>query len=372
MTNIVHTSEGSQVPASASLSPAQAALWNTERKLWRPRTTTVTGPWGAAAALTAARPHTAYRKIVDVIADSVEGFSAVVEAAIADRDFVTDTHHEPVVIRFEEQVAARPLDEERREALNNLGFTLDPTPVPSIPSTIAGSDTQVQGWSRWLAESPSNRVPYYGQTTDVTCGAVTALMMFESAGLTKFGSDGDENQAREIAFWRTATNLPACEPVGLAVATQREITTSGLSTGVPRVVLSAPDLVLLEWYEKNPDEFRLREQLQRDSLRQADELGIAIERRWISVEEISTLVANGHDVYLLIALEPLIGDPAPHWILAHDVIGEHLIVSDPWVEAPSGETWVDTSALPIPFNKIDLITRWGDPEYRGVVVVPRS
>ena len=58
-------------------------------------------------------------------------------------------------------------------------------------------------------------------------------------------------------------------------------------------------------------------------------------------------------------------------MLAHDVIGDSLIISDPWVEAEHGETWVDTSALPIPLPGIDLITRWSDPAYRGVIVVPR-
>ena len=350
------------------LSPERAALWTVERDLWAPRMIRTAG----GTALTASRPHTAYRKIVDVVAPDAQAFRAAVAAAAADRSYVGGDHPAPILIRFEEHPGLAPLDAAREAALTELGFSRDPDPVPSVPSTRVSEESGVRSWSRWLGAAPARTAPYYGQTTDVTCGAVTALMSLERAGVSRFGADGDKNQAREIAFWRTATNMPACEPVGLAVATAEEIAHTGAPMGMPAVVLSAPDLVLLEWYEDDPAEKRLRTQLQRDSLRRAEELGLSIERRWIAAEEIRDHVAAGDEVYLLIALAPLIGDPAPHWILAHDVIGDAIIVSDPWVEADHGETWVDTSALPIPTTGIDLITRWGDPEYRGVIIVPRA
>ena len=356
---------GAEPPAG--LPAERAALWTVERELWSPRTIRAAG----GTALTASRPFAAYRKIVDVVAPDAAAFRAVVAAAGADRGHVGGDHPEPILLRFEEHPALAPLDDERAAALGELGFVRDPDPVPSVPSTRIDESTGARAWSKWLGPAPAHSAPYYGQTTDVTCGAVTALMMFESAGAGRFGADGDENQAREIAFWRAATNMPACEPIGLAVATAEEITGARAEREHPRVVLSAPDLVLLEWYENDPGEKRLRTQLQRDSLRRADELGIPIERRWIPAEVIRDLVAAGNDVFLLITLDPLIGDPTPHWILAHDVIGDAVIVSDPWVEAEHGETWADTSALPLTLEGIDRITRWGDPEYRGVIIVPR-
>ncbi|MBP1326708.1 hypothetical protein JOF28_001940 [Leucobacter exalbidus] len=378
-THEIHVTDGALAP-EAITSEARATLWSTPRELWAPRTVRVheAGATQAepgrvvASTLTAGRPHTSARKIVDVFADTDEAFRDAVAAAVADRGFVSDTRPEPIVIKFEEHPGAAPLTEAHAEILADLGFVRDVDPVPSVESTRPGSATHARGWSKWLGAAPTRRAPYYGQTTDVTCGAVTSLMMFEGAGLTKFGADGDANQSRELSFWRRATNMPACEPVGLAVATAEEITATGVTRGLPRVILSAEDLVLLEWYADQPHEYRLREQLQRDSQRAAKELGVEIERRWVPVEEIAELVAEGSDVFLLIDLDPLIGDPTPHWVLAHDVIGDALIVSDPWVESEQGETWVDTSEMPMPFSGVDLVTRWGDPAYRGVIVVPRG
>ncbi|MFC7766434.1 peptidase C39 family protein [Leucobacter soli] len=291
---------------------ARLALWRIERDLWAPRTVRVTDASGriVATALTAGRPHAAYRKIVDVLAIDAAAFRAAVAAAADDAPTAVDgSRPAPIVVKFEEHPALAPLDAEREAMLADLGFVRDPDPLPSVPSTRPGSDAFTRSWSKWLGAAPTRPAPYYGQTTDVTCGAVTALMSLERSGLGRLrpddaGGDASDNQNRELDFWRRATNLPACEPIGLAVATAGEIGTTGLTLRTPRVILSTEELVLLEEWRDQPFERRLREQLQHDSLRQAAELGVEIERRWVPVEEIRDLVVGGADVFLLIALAP--------------------------------------------------------------------
>lgn len=366
--------------ATTESSAERLALWTIERDHWSPRTITVAGADGTvlATALTAGRPHTAYRKVVDLFVAAAAGDDAeaaaraALEAARDDRVATDDAAQpEPIVIRFEEHPAQAPLTAAVRSALSAVGFDRDADPLPSVPSTRPENPEFTRSWSLWLGAAPTHAVPYYGQTTDVTCGAVTSLMMFEEHNLGDFSNDGTDNHTVELDFWRRATNMPACEPVGLAVTTAEELLArTSDSARKPRVILSAEGPVLLEWYT-DFYERKLRVQLQEESLRTAASLGLEVERRWASTEEIRDLVAAGNDVFLLIALEPLIKDPAAHWVLAHDVIGDSIIISDPWVEQEHGESWVDTSALPIPLAGIDLITRWGEPEYRGIIVVPR-
>lgn len=386
----VTTESGAHFPANIPTTPEREALWQVERALWAPRTFTVRSRDGEvlAAALTAGRPYSAYRKIVDVIACDDASFAMVVSAAASSdgRENSSETRGSaaspvatdaarpvPLVIRFEEHVALAPLSAEREQVLRYLGFTADAVPMPSVPSTLAGTPEYTRSWSLWHDGHPATPVPYYGQTTDVTCGAVTALMMFQRDGIGEFTGDSTSNHTRELAFWRRATNLPACDPIGLAVTTAEDLASrSSTASRAPRVIISTDDPVLLEDFVSDIYETRLRTQLQQESRRQAEHLGVAIETRWITAEEIRNIVAAGSDVFLLIALDPLIGDPSPHWVLAHEARGDHLIVSDPWVEQAHGESWVDTSGVPIPLKTIDLITRWGNPEYRSVVVVPRG
>lgn len=354
---------------------SRTALWDTERELWTPRTIIARDGSGSVlgAALTAARPLSAYRKVVDVVAEDDGVWEALVLAARDDLAGAagTEEHPRPLTVHFEEHLAIAPLTDARRAVLTSAGFVAAGTPVPSVPSTRVDDAGGVAAWSFWRGQAPARTAPYYGQTTDVTCGAVAALTALEQRGLGEFrADDGAENRAAEIAFWRRATNLPACEPIGLAVETAKLGADSGALPTRPRVFLSTPDPVFIEEFSDQPWEQELRIDLQLESLRQAEALGLPIERRWLEVDEIVSFVRDGAQVLLLIDLTELIADPTPHWVLATEVVGDALLVSDPWVQAENGETWVDAFALPLPFATIDRVARWGDPAFRGAIVLP--
>ncbi|MGK0721945.1 peptidase C39 family protein [Leucobacter sp. W1478] len=360
------------------LGPARTALWSADRALFAPEVFRARYANGelAAAALVTSRRGTSYRKIVDLWCAPVPGSG---ESAAADTRLFDDTAFAAVLdaiiaelpqgvlaLKFEERPAVAPLWPEALAALAARGFVPDPLPVHSVESTLGG----VRGFTRWEGRAPRSTIGYYGQTTDVTCGAVTALMALETEGARLLQpADHAHNRTIEIELWRTATNMPAIEPVGLAVATARAAAERRVPFSLPRVYLSVPSPVLLEWYEG--DERQLRADLQAESARQADALGIEVVHEWIGVDEIATAISAGNFVFLLIDLTLMINDPTPHWVLAHDVIDGCVIIDDPWVEKDHGETWVDTHHLPVPFASVDEMTRWGEPAYRGVVVVPR-
>jgi len=357
---------------SPTLSDTRRALWEVERELWSPRVLVASDSSGTivGAALTSGRPHCRYRKIVDVVADGEATWQELVTAARDDALPFDVSHPTPLVVHFEEHVEVTPLARWQKDILRHEGFTEVARPVPSIPSTLPGNPTHVSAWSWWASDPPQRLAPYFGQTTEVTCGAVSSLMALERRGHRAFSADDVlANRGREISFWRRANNLPACEPVGLAVEIAQSGAAAGVLADLPRVHLSTFDHVLLEEYEDNAFEKALRVDLQDESRRQAKALGIGIDERWMEVPEIMDHLRQGSDVLLLIDLTPLIGDPTPHWILATDVVDDTIIVSDPWVNYETGETWVDTFALPVTPEGIDLITRWGNPPYRGVIVL---
>ncbi len=379
--------------AAHRLGRERTALWSVDRALFAPEVFRARRADGAlaAAALVTARRGSAYRKIVDLwCADAAaETASTTAPASVpadasaarptaarlfddaafgAVLDAIIDAQPaEVIALKFEERPAIAPLWPEALAALAARGFVPDPLPVHSVESTLGG----VRGFTRWAERAPRSTVTYYGQTTDVTCGAVTALMALETAGAGLLAAeDHAHNRSIEIELWRTATNMPAIEPIGLAVSTARAAAERRVPLALPRVYLSSPSPVLLEWFDG--DDYQLRADLQAESAVQAAELGIEVVREWISVADIVALVQAGNFVYLLIDLTLMINDPTPHWVLAHDVIDGCLIIDDPWVEKEHGETWVDTHHLPLPFATVDEMTRWGEPEpYRGVVVVPR-
>lgn len=344
------------------------ARWTTERDLWAPHTVRI----GASVALLAGRPHCAYRSVIDLVLDPGDDTAttrALLDAVIATSATARGDSPPAIVVHVQE-FAADPFDAATRETLRAAGFILQPQPVPSVPSTRLDHETGVRVWSRWQGDAPQRTIPYYGQTTEVTCGAVSALDAIVHRGVpSPFSEELTGNRDAEIAFWRRATNLPACEPIGLAVEMVTTLHDADPAAPPPRVYLSTDDPVLLEDVADNEFELTLRTDLQRMSLRRAESLGLEIHRRWLPVDEIVETIGGGALVLLLIDLTALIADPTPHWVLAYDVVDDHVIISDPWIQYPAGETWADTYALPLPRSTVDLITRWGEPPYRGAIII---
>lgn len=367
----IEVRSGSVLPEglASGMDPARLALWQVERDLWSPETHVALDSAGAihGAALTAGRAHSAYRKIIDIVASDDAVWEQLVTSVTADARCASGSSRAvPVAVHLEEHLAIVPLDLARRERLRTLGFEPAAPPFPSVPSTRPGDPGQTAGWTCWRGERPTRVAHYYGQTTDVTCGAVAGLMGLGLHGHAGFDPASLEaNRSTEITFWRQATNLPAIEPIALALELARA--GEGLLGSLPQVVMSVEPPVLLEEYEPGHWEHALRLDLQQQSLRQARAAGIPIERRWIEVAEIAERVRAGAHALLLIDLTELIDDPTPHWVLATDVVDDAVIISDPWVQAANGETWVDTYALPLLLASVDRVTRWGDPAYRAVV-----
>lgn len=341
--------------------------WTAERSLWSPHTVAI----GDSAALIASRPHCAYRTVVDLALPAGDETAVhALLAAIID-DAATARGDSPAAIAIHvQEFPADPFSAATAAVLGEMGFARQPQPAPSVASTRLDQQTGVRVWSRWRDAPPARGIPYYGQTTEVTCGAVSALTALAHRGLpTPFTEDLPANREAEIAFWRRATNMPACEPIALAVEMAKTLREADSATRPPEIFLSTDDLVLLEEYADNEFELALRTDLQRESLRQAQALGLPLQRRWLSTDEIVAAVAAGSLVLLLIDLTDLIADPTAHWVLAYDVVDDHVIISDPWIQYPAGETWADTYALPLPRATVEQITRWGEPPYRGAIIL---
>ena len=121
---------------------------------------------------------------------------------------------------------------------------------------------------RWLVPAAHDEPGYYAQTTLFTCGAVAALIAAEGSAAGGFGA-GVADRDVELGFWRRASNYPACEPIGLAVALHDH-----LGDAPVEVALDSEGPVLIENF--TGFDRSIRAELQEDSLCQARERGIPV------------------------------------------------------------------------------------------------
>jgi hypothetical protein len=158
----------------------------------------------AAAVLTTSRPATAATKVARTWrATDMVGADAALEHLV-------DTVIADANDRGDIAVKWQSFDDELPPQLH--GFTAMRAPYQSAAGTEG-----VRGYILWLKPVIHNEPPYYAQTSTFTCGAVTALLAPEIRWSGGFKVDGN-NRDRELAFWRLASNFPAYEPIGLAVA----------------------------------------------------------------------------------------------------------------------------------------------------------
>ncbi|MFE7455639.1 peptidase C39 family protein [Streptomyces sp. NPDC057554] len=299
---------------------------------------------GGGAALVTARPGTAYVKIVDAVGDVPKAVAAVV--AYAYGQGLAQVKWEGWTASAGEAGAA--------------GFA--PLRLPPGP----GADGPGAGYVRWLGggggeggwrDGVAGPPPYYRQSTDFTCGAVTALVAQAHAGVER--REALDREA-ELTLWRDATNFAACEPVGLGVAVRRRWPSSPVE-----VFLDTDGPVLLD--HLSGDERAWRAVLQRVSRADAGRLGVPVEGRRLSLAGLRDTVGRREHVLLLVSLAVMQGFDVPHWVLCHGVVPGAVVVEDPWFNAAAGETWVDAHLLPVPDGSLDAMSLVGPDRVRGAV-----
>lgn len=339
--------------------------WAIDRSPYRPRVCTV----GGVSLLVTSRPHTATQTIVDVVADgdaNPRDLQAALEEVIASGIDCAAT-------KLEVHPWSRDVLQRNAEVLTSLGFEASRPPLPSVVSTLGGVD----GWTRWsapLLPTGGEPAPYIGQTTDFTCGAISLLSALHRSDRPLLGDEQDRisNARDELRWWRKATNMPACDPMTLAVVDTEAL---GAAASRPVLHLTSGHPVLVEGYDGEERAFRA--QLQQASREEADSLGIRIDSRWLTDSELVRYVQSGAVVQLLIDEFLMHGWHIPHWItaVAATTTGsgqDALVVQDPWVDSEYGETWVSADHLAISLADIQLMAQFGDPAYRAAIVLPST
>lgn len=294
--------------------------------------------WAGAALLTA-RPGTAYAKIVDAVGDLPAVVAAVLDHARA----------QGVVQLKWEGWSVSP------EAAAEAGFA--PLRAPE-----AGDSGLRAGYVRWLEGAVVAEPAYRRQSEHFTCAAVAALTAQVQAGAI---AETEVDVAAELTLWRRATNFAACEPVGLGVAVR------SIWPDSPVVVcLDTERSVLLESYAE--PEQRWRAVLQRASRAEAAAAGVPIQGRRLEIPALRDALAAGEHVLLLLSLAQMLGYEVPHWVLCHAAVPGAVVIEDPWVDEPRGETWVDAHLLPVPDASLAAMSALGEDGYRGAVRIGRS
>lgn len=224
---------------------------------------------------------------------------------------------------------------------------------PGVYAEQAMTTDDGQSWR------PLGEYEHYRQTTEFTCGPVSLLN-----AMHRLHPQVTANRVDELHIWREATIAVACEPYGLALSAAKR----GEN---PRIVVSKTGPVL------NPADgamgmidAAMSRDVQEHFATEACTTGIPVDITSFTAADVARRLNDGHVALVLIDEHVMHGVTCPHWVTVTGTLTDGtLLVDDPWIDEPYGETLVDTYQLPIRQADFDLMIHYDEPASAQAMVI---
>ncbi|MBI2255911.1 MAG: peptidase C39 family protein [Proteobacteria bacterium] len=206
------------------------------------------------------------------------------------------------------------------------------------------------------------RLPYYNQSTDFTCGAASLLMAMK-------GLDPaiPFDRIHELQVWREANTVymgkghAGSSPYGIALAAWRR----GFA---PEIWLSHKGAILLDYQSR--DDWRKAGKLVQDAdAAEVQDLGLPITVRKWSVDDLAKERAHGAIPIVLVTTKHFHGDNTPHWLVFADSDDKHVYLNDPWISREKGQTARVQSGRAASHATFTDMSKYGKRQERAVVLI---
>lgn len=206
------------------------------------------------------------------------------------------------------------------------------------------------------------RLPYYNQSTDFTCGAASLLMAMK-------GLDPETafDRIHELQVWREANTVymgkghAGSSPYGIALAAWRR----GF---VPEIWLSHKGAVLLD-YQSRDDWRKAGKLVQEADAAEVTDLGLPITVRKWSVADLAEARAHGAIPIVLVTTKHFHGDNTPHWLVFADSDDKNVYLNDPWISREKGQTARFQTGRAATHAAFADMSKYGKRQERAVVLI---
>ena len=206
------------------------------------------------------------------------------------------------------------------------------------------------------------RVPYYEQTLDFTCGSSSLMMAMQA-----LKPDLVLDRKLELRIWREATTIfmtsghGGCGPFGLALAAHRR----GFEV---EVYINSPGAPLVDSV-RSPEKKEVMRLVHEDMQEEVERLGIPVHYESLGLGALAERFDAGAVPMVLISSYRIYQEKFPHWVVVTGLDKHFVYVHDPFVDYERGEVPLDSMNMPIQRDEFGRMSRYGRAGLQAVVLV---
>ena len=206
------------------------------------------------------------------------------------------------------------------------------------------------------------RIPYFGQTTEFTCGPAALAMVLGAFGRAT------PSPELELQIWREANcvyliSAPGgCDPIGLGLAAWRR----GLATSI---WVSHPGPYFVHATRGAPAK-AIMAQAQEAFRVEAEALDVPVHHRALTVAELATALDRGALAITLVNPWLLFRSTVPHWVLAWAHTDAGIAIHDPYhLGSPQHGPAPAHEARVVPYHDMAQMSVWGKSKLSATILL---
>ena len=206
------------------------------------------------------------------------------------------------------------------------------------------------------------RVPFYEQTLDFTCGPSSLMMAMQA-----LKPDLVLDRTLELRIWREATTIfmtsghGGCGPFGLALAARRR----GFAV---ELFINDPGVPLVDSV-RSPEKKEVMRLVHEDMQDEVRRLGVPVHYKTLGLDRLSECFDSGAVPMVLISSYRIYQEKFPHWVVVTGVDTHFVYVHDPFVDYENGETTLDSINMPIQREEFSRMSRYGRVGLQAVLLI---
>lgn len=206
------------------------------------------------------------------------------------------------------------------------------------------------------------RVPYYRQTLNFTCGPASLIMAMKAHDATQTAT-----RSEELRIWREATTifmtsgLGGCGPHGLALAAAHR--------GYNVQVFIYPETILFIDSVRNSRKKEVIELVQQDFEQELLEKKIPVTVENFTFERIEQSMYEGGIALVLTTVWYLASEKTPHWVTVSGFDSDFVWYHDPFVDSEMNISPEECMHIPMPRKDFDRMCRYGKTGQKALVIL---